>query len=117
MGEVEKRENEIGASLVLNFLSESIFIKYIFSVRISRLDHGGLLLLIMIFRALCYKNCILWKRNRCLSICETVLPITLTLLLVLMRVLITKEDSGEEQYLKKSMDFNFTYQYYYPNFY
>ena len=71
----------------------------------------------MIFRALCYKNCILWKRNKCLSICETVLPVTLTMLLVVMRILITKDKSEPEQYLQFSKDFNYTYQYNYPEFY
>ncbi len=48
----------------------------------------------MIFRALCYKNCTLWKRNKCLSICEVAMPVVLTLLLVLMRALIEKDTYG-----------------------
>lgn len=53
----------------------------------------------MHFKALCYKNCILWKRNQCLSVCEIILPIILMGFMVLFRALIVPEKNDPKSYI------------------
>lgn len=69
----------------------------------------------MIFRALCYKNYILWKRNCLLSVCEVLMPIVVACLLVLMRQLIDKDVQVERQYLQANPALNYTYQFNYDS--
>ncbi len=53
----------------------------------------------MHFKALCYKNCILWKRNSCLSACEIALPVLLMGFMVLFRVLIVADKKDAKSYI------------------
>ncbi|CAG9334834.1 unnamed protein product [Blepharisma stoltei] len=54
------------------------------------------------YRALLYKNWILWKRRLCGSICEWLFPIALLLVLMLIRSAISTTDHGKSSYLQKS---------------
>lgn len=51
------------------------------------------------YKALMTKNYTIWKRNKCGSCCEVVVPILLALLLVVFRKTITKTDVGETSYI------------------
>ena len=53
----------------------------------------------MHFKALCYKNCILWKRNSCLSVCEILLPVILMGFMVLFRILIKADKNDPKSYI------------------
>ena len=44
------------------------------------------------FKTLCRKNWILWKRNLCASLCEILFPIFLILMILVIRVAISKKD-------------------------
>ncbi|CAG9334832.1 unnamed protein product [Blepharisma stoltei] len=54
------------------------------------------------YRALLYKNWILWKRKLCGSMCEWLFPIALLLVLMLIRSAVGYTDHDQASYLQKS---------------
>ena len=65
-------------------------------------------IILMHFRALCYKNCLLWGRNKGLAFFEVFLPIVFIIILVLLRQTNEPDKFKQQPYVTNS-DYIFSY--------